>query len=181
MELSGYYEHWFNGLAHQKTLRVFHTFFYLKPFFSQPPAWTTIAQIFAIILLAFLVLVNRSKYKDFAFRVQALGILMGWVILFGTSSEYHTYVIALLGYMLWYYSRQPSRIDKILYYSNLIVLGLMPIDLFCPGVVWRFFFLTTTLNIWIFTITWLRMVWITFGSSFVFAALLPYLRPSKRG
>ena len=76
MELSGYYEHWFNGLAHQKTLRVFHTFFYLKPFFSQPPAWTTIAQIFAIVLLAFLVLVNRSKYKDFAFRVQALGILM---------------------------------------------------------------------------------------------------------
>lgn len=180
MELSGYYEHWFNGLAHQKTLRVFHTFFYLKPFFSQPPAWTTIAQIFAIVLLAFLVLVNRSKYKDFAFRVQALGILMGWVILFGTSSEYHTYVIALLGYMLWYYSRQPSRIDKILYYSNLIVLGLMPIDLFCPGVVWRFFFLTTTLNIWIFTITWFRMVWITFCSSFVFATLLPYLRPSKR-
>ncbi|WP_044095612.1 hypothetical protein [Bacteroides sp. HPS0048] len=75
---------------------------------------------------------------------------------------------------------QPSRIDKILYYSNLIVLGLMPIDLFCPGAVWRFFFLATTLNIWIFTITWFRMVWITFCSSFVFATLLPYLRPSKR-
>ncbi|MEG1574081.1 MAG: glycosyltransferase family 87 protein [Bacteroidales bacterium] len=163
-EIAGYYGSWFTGLTEHDITRTFHTIFYIKPLFQTPPTWTTIAQIISITLLAFMILANRCSYSSFSFRIQSLGILMGWVILFGTSSEYHTYVIALLGYMLWYYSRKPSIIDKILYWTNFIVLVLMPIDLLCPTAIWRFTFLTITLNIWIFTITWIRMIIITFLS-----------------
>lgn len=164
-ELADYYRSWISALTEHNLSRTYHTIFYIKPFFQEPPSWSGIARIASMAVLAIITVANRRKYSKLSFRVQSLGILMGWVILFGTASEYHTYVIALLGYTIWYYSRRPSVTDKILYWANFVILGLMPIDLLCPGSVWRFFFLTITLNIWIFTITWIRMIYITFFTS----------------
>lgn len=91
------------------------------------------------------------------------GILMGWVVLFSDSSEKHTYIIALAGFMLWYWSRPVrTRTDKALFWGNFVLLGLVPIDLICPVPVMRFITQTLWLHVWFFCFTWSRMVWLTF-------------------
>lgn len=160
-ELPAYYESWVNALLSHKDSRVWQTIFYIQPFFDTAPAYMNHIRIGILLILAALLIYNRKKYGDFGFRAQALGILMGWVILFSDSSERHTYLIALAGYMLWYWTIVPKRIDVVLFWANFVVLTVMPVDLLCPPTVMRFVFNTLTLNLWLFSFTWLRMCYRT--------------------
>jgi hypothetical protein len=156
-QLPAYYEEWVNALLAHKDTRVWQTIFYIKPFFDTAPAYMNHIRVGVLLALAALLIYNRKKYGDFEFRAQSLGILTGWVILFSDSSERHTYLIALAGYMLWYWTIVPNRIDRILFWANFVVLTVMPVDLLCPPALMLFVFNTLTLNLWLFTFTWLRM------------------------
>ena len=162
-ELSDYYQTWFDALtSHEDDGRTWATFFYMKPFFHTSPSYMRYIQIATISSLAILLILNYKKYINFEFRAQALGILMGWVILFSDTSEKHTYVIALLGYLIWYWTISPKkRLDKILFWANFIILTVVPVDLLCPSAVMKFICNTLTFNIWLFTFTWLRMCYLT--------------------
>ena len=88
---------------------------------------------------------------------------MGWVILFSLSTEKHTYVIALAGYLLWYWVQaRKTRLDRTLFWANFVLLVAVPVDLVCPTPVMRFLCDTLQLNIYCFTFTWLRMIYLTF-------------------
>lgn len=111
---------------------------------------------------------NFRKWSSFAFRAQALGILMGWVVLLSDSAEKHTYIIALAGFMLWYWSR-PTRTatDKILFWCCFVLLCIVPIDIFVPVPIRDFITRTLWLHVWVFFIVWIRMIWLTFLASFI--------------
>lgn len=159
--LPEYYQSWFDALISHKDTRVWQTFFYMEPFAEIFVSYMRYIQIVTILLLAIFFISKYKQYSRFDFRIQTLGILMGWIILFSDSAEKHTYVIALLGYLLWYWTIIPKRTDKILFWSNLVVLVIIPVDLFCPPTIMRFVFNTITLNLWLFTFTWLRMCYLT--------------------
>jgi hypothetical protein len=89
---------------------------------------------------------------------------MSWAILFGLSSETHTYVIAMVGYAIWYLSIVPARLDKVLLWSNFILLGLLPIDLICPLVISDFVLTKLNMGVIVFAITWGVMVYKTYTS-----------------
>lgn len=123
----------------------------------------TYVQMGTITILAVLFVSDYRKFGRFDFRLGSLGILMGWVILFSLSTEKHTYVIALLGYLLWYWVQaRKATFDKVLFWANFILLVVVPVDLICPPPVMRFLCDTVQLNIWCFTITWFRMIYVTF-------------------
>lgn len=157
-----YYHSWIEAVTLHGETRSFETFFDIGLLFDQVPPYAYYVQAGILVALAVALLANRRKYGEPAFRVQALGVLMGYVILFGTSSEKHTYVIALLGFLLWYWSRRPDLIDRVLFWANFIVLVVMPVDVLCPVGVMKFCYYTLDLNLWIFLVTWLRMVQVTF-------------------
>lgn len=160
-ELIPYYKSWIASLSVHPATRPWETFFYIGLLFDHPPTWAKALQIGTLAALAVLLALNRRKYSDIGFRVQSLGILMGWVILFSNSAEKHTYVIALLGYMLWYWSIRRAMFDRILFWANFVVLTVIPVDLLCPvPVVWVVFD-TWDLNLWLFLITWGRMIYKT--------------------
>lgn len=156
-----YYRSWVAGLDVHYGTRVFETFFNIRLLFPTLPSYMHYIQAGVLAALALFLVLCRCKWGDPAFRAQALGILMGYVILFSNAAEKHTYVIALLGYLIWYWSRTPRPLDKLLFWANFIVLVWMPVDVLFPAKWMRFFFDTLDLNQWLFLVTWLRMVWVT--------------------
>ena len=84
------------------------------------------------------------------------------------SAEKHTYIIALAGFMLWYWSRTTRTMtDKILFWSCFALLCVVPIDLFVPVPVRTFITRTLWLHVWVFFIVWIRMIWLTFMVSLI--------------
>ena len=167
-DLLPYYEEWCHSLAVHQSAGAYDSFFYARPI----AAWTLphfrALQIGMLGLLTLLFLGNFHKWSSFAFRAQALGILMGWVVLLSDSAEKHTYIIALAGFMLWYWSR-PTRTatDKILFWCCFVLLCIVPIDIFVPVPIRDFITRTLWLHVWVFFIVWIRMIWLTFLASFI--------------
>lgn len=160
MELPAYYASWFDALSSHTDSRLFEGFFNIRLLWGDAlPAYMAQIQVGVIAAVSALVIANYRKFSDFNFRIQVLSIIMGWIILFSNSPEKHTYVIALVGYLLWYWT-QPTRsvYDRTLYWLNLVVLVLMPIDLLCPVGIMRFVFDTIDANQWLFILTWGTMV-----------------------
>ena len=85
---------------------------------------------------------------------------MGWIILFGDSSETHTYLIALAGYMLWYWLQpRHSLFDKILFWALIVFFGIVPVDVFVPASVHRFLNETLFIDVYLYTLVWCKMFW----------------------
>ncbi|MDR0414961.1 MAG: DUF2029 domain-containing protein [Prevotellaceae bacterium] len=172
-----YYQNWVDMLVNHQDTRTWDTFFYIQPW-GNITSIRMYIQIGTLLALVSLLFVNHKKFKSFEFRAQVPGILMGWLILFSNVAEKHTYVIALLGYMLWYWSMPylnssstTKLLDKILFYAAFFIMVIVPIDILCPPFIMRFLFYKLSLNLWLFTFIWFRMCFVTFIKDF-----LPYQR-----
>lgn len=161
-ELLPYYGEWFQSLSTHQAAQTYDSLFYARPFAEWMLANFRLLQIGSLSVLAVLFLCSVRKWPLVEFRAQALGILMGWVVLFSDSAEKHTYVIALAGYMLWYWTRQRSRTDRVLLWTVFGLMCIVPIDILCPVPVMKFITQTLWLHVWVFTLVWLRMVWFSF-------------------
>lgn len=51
---------------------------------------------------------------------------------------------------------------KILFWTNFVLLVIVPIDLICPASVMRYICDTLQLNIYAYLATWLYMIYVTF-------------------
>jgi len=114
-----------------------------------------------LVILIFTLLKLKLFKESFLLRVQFLGIIMSWAILFGLSSERHTYVIAVVGYAMWYLCITPTRLDKVLLWLNFILLAILPVDILCPWVISNFILAKLNMGVIIFSITWGTMVYKT--------------------
>lgn len=162
-ELLPCYGEWLKALSTHQAAQTYDSLFYARPLAGWMLANFRLLQIGSLALVAALFLASWRKWPTAAFRAQALGILMGWVVLLSDSAEKHTYLIALTGFALWYWSRPVrTRTDKILFWTNFALLGLVPIDIVCPVPVMRFITRTLWLHVWVFCFTWLRMCFLTF-------------------
>jgi hypothetical protein len=165
-ELIAYYQSWIKTLMIHSQSMSFDDIYRPVQIF-----WNSVSSIMGFISLGVLTaLFSMTLFKlklfkmSFLHRVQFLGILMTWAILFGTSSEKHTYVIAMVGYAMWYLSAPTTKIDKIFLWINFIILEIIPIDIICPNLISIFLLDTLNLGIIIFAITWGFMVYKTFNS-----------------
>ena len=161
--LMPFYARWAEVLSLHVDQFQFYALFNLYPIHDLLTPVMTYVQMGSITLLAVLFVLNRRQFDRFDFRAGSLGILMGWVILFSLSTEKHTYVIALAGYLLWYWVQaRKTRLDRTLFWTNFVLLVVVPVDLICPTPVMRFLCDTLQLNIYCFAFTWLRMIYLTF-------------------
>ena len=87
---------------------------------------------------------------------------MGYIVIMSEAAEFTTYTIAAAGYALWYFSEEARPlVDKILFWCIFVLFGVMPIDILCPTPVCLFCHKTLWLGVWIFTIAWVRMIYLT--------------------
>jgi len=162
-ELIPYYQRWFEVLGLHVDQFQFYAIFNIHPLHDLLTPVMTQVQVGSLLVLAALFVLNYRKFGNFEFRAGSVGILMGWVILFSLSTEKHTYVIALLGFLLWYWMQRPKTLlIKILFWTNFVFLVWMPVDLLFPPKAMHFVCDTLQLNIYSFTVTWLYMIYGTF-------------------
>lgn len=175
-EIGHYYTSWFWALQQRHNPAEFYTIFRLLAFVGIDTTRSShLIQIVFALILGISTLMCYKKFKHLPFRVKALGVFMAWVILFGTASECHTYLIALLGYLLWYFQGTRTIWDRILLWVNFAILIISPIDVFCPTFIHEYIFRTLHINEILFTITWAVMYYDTFWmpSNQVFTSTSP--------
>ena len=162
-ELPAYYGKWVAALTEHKDTRTWMNLFYLRPFGLL--RYQMAVQIGVLAALAVGLVANHRKWGQPFFRLAALAVLMGYVILFSNSSEGHTYVITLIAYQFWYWSMKRggalNTLDRIVYWATFIVVVVMPVDVICPMPVMEFFY-GWQLNLWLLLYLWLRICWTTF-------------------
>ena len=162
-ELPDYYGQWITALAEHKDTRTWMNVFYLRPLGLLPVRmWV---QIGVLALLAAGLAANFRKWKQPFFRLAALAVLMGYVILFSNSSEGHTYVITLIAYQFWYWSMKRgdalNLVDRIVYWATFIIVVVMPVDVLCPPGIMQIFY-DWQINLWLLVYLWLRICWTAF-------------------
>lgn len=86
------------------------------------------AVLFCIPLLRF------REYGNFHFRILILASILIWVVIFNHRAESPTFIIAISGVALWYYSQYPEKENYILLVLAFVFTALSPTDVFPPFV-----------------------------------------------
>lgn len=153
------YENWWNMLTQHQSDASYVSLLYAWPL-RYVLDYYRIVQLVTIGLVVVMFFCRFKRWCDFRFRAVTLGVLMGWIILWGDSSETHTYLIALAGYMLWYYlQEQHSLFDKVLFWALIVFFGLIPVDAFVPSSVHYFLNETLFINVYLYLLAWGKMTW----------------------
>ena len=153
------YMNWWNMLSQHQSSDTFASLLYAYPLRYILDQYR-IVQIVTIGLIIAFFFVKSNRWHEFEFRATTLGVLMGWIIVFGDSSEVHTYLIALSGYMLWYYLQEHHTVlDKVLFWALIVFFGIIPTDVLVPSRVHNFLNGTLYINVYLYTIVWCKMVW----------------------
>ncbi len=157
------YMNWWDMLSHHQSSDTFTSLLYAYPLRYILDHYR-IVQIVTIGLIIALFFMKRNRWREFEFRAITLGVLMGWIIVFGDSSEVHTYLIALSGYMLWYYLQERHTVlDKVLFWALIVFFGIIPTDVLVPSSFHNFLNGTLYINVYLYTIVWCKMVWSMIG------------------
>lgn len=166
-ELIDYYNSWIFLVTNH--LEAFNKYSIYRPFLAVDGSIASITGFISLGVFAVIAIFTLIRLKifreSFILRAQYLGLLMSWVILFSAGSERHTYVVAAAGYAIWYSSIFPARPEKILLWINLLLLGVLPVDLLCPRMISDIILARLHLGVIVFSITWFIMVKKTFFSS----------------
>ncbi len=87
------------------------------------------------ILGFFLPLVRYKQYAAQHYRLLFLAFTLVWVIIFNHKAESSTFVIAIAGVAIWYFSQQAhSLAEKIMLWLAFIFTCLSPTDVFPPSI-----------------------------------------------
>lgn len=129
----------------------------LKPFLL--PNYRLV-QLSVLGILAIAFFWRRERWKNFEFRVQALAVIMGYIILFSDSPETHTYLISLTGYQMAFWLQQEKKwYDWGLFWLLIINFGILPTDVLCPAWLHEYIHETFWLDVYTFLLCWLRIIW----------------------
>lgn len=163
-QLIPYYKSWVQTLAGHSKMESFYSIYrplyFISPKINEIASILSIGTLFSLFILA---LIKKQLFiKSFSKRAEYLGILMSYVILFGLSSELHTYLIAMVGYAIWYLFSKKTKFDKTLLWINILLIAIFPIDIFCPVTISKFILGKLHLGIIVFFITWVVMIYKTF-------------------
>ena len=121
-------------------------------------------QMIVFALLGILFFVRYKRWKDFSFRVEALAVLTGFMILFSDCPETHTYIIALPFYAMAFWLREHRTwFDWMVFWLLVINFGILPTDVLCPAWLHNYVHQTFWLDVYTFFAAWLSVLWWAVG------------------
>jgi hypothetical protein len=123
------YQSWVNMLATDHTISDgFSVMGWFKTWFNFTP--NKIYVLMVGVVLFCLPLLKLNRYPDYSFRLQALASVLIWVIIFNHRAESPTFIIAISGVVIWYFSQAPSKENLTLLVLAIIFTELAPTDIF---------------------------------------------------
>lgn len=131
-ELLQQYYNWFD------LLKMDHEASYGVSFIGLMHSWfnLNISKIGTVVVAASvfcLPLLKVSFYKFYTFRLQIVASLLIWIVIFNHRGESPTYIIALTGVGIWYFSQHTTTVNKILLWLCLVFTSFTSTDLITPG------------------------------------------------
>jgi hypothetical protein len=156
-ELLQQYQNWVDLLKwdHEASYGVsfiglVHSWFNLN--FSKIATVGIAAIVFCIPLLKF------NCYKAYNFRLQILASLLIWIVIFNHRGESPTYVIALIGVGIWYFSQPANTTNKTLLWLCLIFTSFTSTDLITPGWITEKYVDTYSIKAVFSIIIWFKLI-----------------------
>ena len=80
-------------------------------------------------LLFLLPLIHIRRYKDYYFRLLYLASVLIWIVIFNHKAESPTFIIAISGIGIWYFSQARSTVNTILVILSFCLITLSVSDL----------------------------------------------------
>ena len=81
-------------------------------------------------LLYLIPLARLSQYKNIAFRLRYLALLLTGVVIFSTSAESATYILAMIGAGIWFVIAEKNPLNITILILALVITSLSATDLF---------------------------------------------------
>ena len=121
-------------------------------------------QIVVFSLLAVAFFFRYKLWREFSFKVQALGVLTGFMILFSDCPETHTYIITFPFYAMAFWLRNKRTwIDWTLFWLLVVNFCILPTDVLCPAWLHEYIHRTYWVDVYTYFFCWLRMLWWAIG------------------
>ncbi len=72
----------------------------------------------------------RGHSQDFWYRFSYLCSVLIWIVIFNHKAESPTFIVAMTGAALWYFTSPSSRINTVLFATAFVLTSLSPTDIF---------------------------------------------------
>ena len=101
---------------------IIHSWFAIQP----SKVWI----LFVGMILFLLPLIRINRYKEFEFRLLYICSLLIWIVIFNHKAESSSYIVAIVGCALWYFTSEKSRLNLFMILLAFVLVSLSPTDLF---------------------------------------------------
>jgi hypothetical protein len=123
-----------------------------------------LVQIVVFSLLAIAFFARYKRWGKLCFRVEALGVITGFMIMFSDCPETHTYIIAFPFYAMAFWLRNKRTwIDWTLFWLLVVNFCILPTDVLCPAWLHNYIHETYWIDLYTYLLCWLRMIWWAVG------------------
>jgi hypothetical protein len=113
-------------------------------------------------------LIKVSLYKFYLFRIHILASILIWIVIFNHKGESPTYIIAMAGVAVWYFSQNPTTINTILIWLCLLFTSLSSTDAITPLWITSKYVEPFSLKALFCSIIWFKLIWdLTITSHFL--------------
>ena len=162
------YKSWLNILANDHSANTgFSVLGWLKTWFQAEPNKLLVLVIGLVLLL--LPFIKTKKYSDYYFRLVMMCSVLIWTVIFNHRAESPTFVIAMAGVVIWYFSQAPKKENTLLLVLAIVFTCLSPTDLF-PKYIRQHFLEVYVIKAVPCILIWLKMVY-----DLLFDKLKPHL------
>jgi len=81
------------------------------------------------IVLFLLPLIHWRRYRDPNFRLLYLASTLIWMVIFNHKAESPTFIIAMAGIGIWYFSQAPDPVNRVLLILSFLLISMSVSDL----------------------------------------------------
>ena len=111
------------------------------------------------LVLLLLPLVKTGLYGNIRFRLYFLASILLWMVLFNHKAESPTFIIAVTGVAVWYFSKPvPTQPDKLLLALAFVFTVLSATDLF-PAPIRKSYVIPYVLKVVPCILVWVKLLW----------------------
>jgi hypothetical protein len=126
------YENWLVLLKNDHDVSYGASFMgWMHSWFNLP--MPKVGTVLAAAIVFCLPFIKVRLYRLYLFRLHILASILIWIVIFNHKAENPTYIIALAGIGIWYFSQEVSIVNKVLMWLCLIFTTFTSTDLITPG------------------------------------------------
>lgn len=123
------YQSWWHMLGedHSSSLGL-SVLGWLQSWFGFPFSKNSVVLVGMVLFV--LPLIRWQQYANYAFRLWLLASVLVWIVIFNHKAESPTFILAIAGVAIWFFSQKSSPLHWVLLALALVFTQLSPTDIF---------------------------------------------------